>query len=950
MIFKAGVSLNWVVDISVKWRDAWVMASGVVLICRRLFAGICPCTLDLLKLALMASFGGCLGGNSVPQRLDRRRSQSKLIQDLRPVLQPAREGGPERFAVALLWHDKGIARHQFGTFQVVEPAAPAGVQHGAVGAHDEAVAHVRVGVDAGHVEVVTHLAPGAPEDGVVVGHGADGEDEGGAGGHAHAVTVLERQVGQVGRGGAGREFQGDAARGLQALESSDLGLAGLGLCHAELIGGLGVGGGQVGCCGGAFDGQLGFEALDGVVQGDLLLAAGFLAGELGAEDVGLGGHAAGTQEELGQGLTGQDLVDAGGGDFAFHAHQPGLLGHRVADVLSREDGDDVAGLQGEVVGRVVVDHGLAEVEGDQLHRERLGVDALDGGVFPVGLVDDVLHVAGELLGADVAAVGELHQLVLADVVVRGDEGVPVGDELADAHAGGVRVAQGGRDVAAQGDGVGELGRDAKEGDDVAVPEQRAPGLGQVQRGDGARRLGLGGVDAFELGRAGVGGGAGAAAVAKHALQGLALRLQFVDGWRVDRAQHRHAGASRGVDDDVPRQQPDVPVLVAVDDEVVEVQLGDDLAVTAQLDLAHAAVLGRAAAGEDGADQGRQAADGVVAWPARLPDDEDLDAAQLAQGDVEAEVPEHPAHLGAQVGFGVSGLDAGHAHGADAGDVDLPVAVDGGAVVDVDAAPGADVQLVARAEHVVDRHGDAVNGREAAVCPGKVGLAEQRQLLAGGVVDEALELVLLRRFAQYAAQCLAGAFGRPGLARAGRAGVARRVGDGDGASRRRAPARPLAHGAGRPHRRRRRSRPAGGARQANDGRRLGVRQLRGEQQENERAEEGRAHGYLGGAPFGDPELQSNPGVYGPREEGIAHVSIGCKLVLGSGPRAAVCRRSVGQRASSPCGGSDSMPGGALGAGRSANTSSAARVRPMLSSGRPGSPGPVSRSSQPSLARL
>jgi hypothetical protein len=50
------------------------------------------------------------------------------------------------------------------------------------------------------------------------------------------------------------------------------------------------------------------------------------------------------------------------------------------------------------------------------------------------------------------------------------------------------------------------------------------------------------------------------------------------------------GPAAGVDDDVTRLQADVLVLVAVDDEVVEVQLGDDLAVTAQLDLAHAAVL------------------------------------------------------------------------------------------------------------------------------------------------------------------------------------------------------------------------------------------------------------------------------------------------------------------------------------------------------------------------
>src|SRR5205823_13609213 len=96
---------------------------------------------------------------------------------------------------------------------------------------------------------------------------------------------------------------------------------------------------------------------------------------------------------------------------------------------------------------------------------------------------------------------------------------------------------------------------------------------------------------------------------------------------------------------------------------------------------------------------------VDAGPQRRSDHEHVEAAQMAEADVEIEVGEHAANLRAQVSLDVGGLHPGNAEAAHLRQIDLPVAVDGGAVVDVDGSPGADDQLVAGPDDVVgrDRH-------------------------------------------------------------------------------------------------------------------------------------------------------------------------------------------------------------------------------------------------------
>ena len=103
-----------------------------------------------------------------------------------------------------------------------------------------------------------------------------------------------------------------------------------------------------------------------------------------------------------------------------------------------------------------------------------------------------------------------------------------------------------------------------------------------------------------------------------------------------------------------------------------------------------------------------------------------------------------ADLRAQVLLEVGGLDAGDVEAAHLGQVEHAVAVDRAAVVDVDRAPGAGHDLVARADRVVGRDRHVVERLEGVGGVGEERRAEDRQQPPGRAFDEALELVRLRR--------------------------------------------------------------------------------------------------------------------------------------------------------------------------------------------------------------
>ena len=336
----------------------------------------------------------------------------------------------------------------------------------------------------------------------------------------------------------------------------------------------------------------------------------------------------------------------------------------------------------------------------------------------------------------------LHQPVLAQVVVTRHQGIAVGDQVADAHAGRMRMTQGVGDIASQGHGVGELGCRRPQGDDIAVSQPGGRGLPQVQPLHLTGRLGSRGVQALQTGVLQVSHGSARASQTQDVACRCTPGCQLEDGRVVHGAQHRYARAGGGEHDHIAALQALVFGEVTLHDEVVQVQLGRHLAGAAQRHAAHAAVRPRATAGKHGVHQGGQAAERIGARPLGLAHHEDLDAAQLPQRDVEVEALEHLADLLAQVPLDFAGAQARHAHHAHARDADLAVAVHHGLQVYVHSTPAPHLQLVARAQGVVSGHGHPVHrsigGR---LGPGtEVGSPEQRQCLTRGRKHETLEFV------------------------------------------------------------------------------------------------------------------------------------------------------------------------------------------------------------------
>ncbi len=340
---------------------------------------------------------------------------------------------------------------------------------------------------------------------------------------------------------------------------------------------------------------------------------------------------------------------------------------------------------------------------------------------------------------------DLHQQVLAPIEIRRDERVAVGNQVANAHPRRVRVTQRLSDVAAQRHGVGELRRDREQRQQVAVTQRFLKAVAvEIEDLDEACGGLLGRVDSFELHAVRIREHRRAARITQHFAQRLVARLQFIDRRRVDRAMHRDPRPGRMEHDDVAGGQLHVLRLVALNQKLVDVELGDDLPVASQSDLAHRSVRPRPAGRHDRRQQRRLARQRIDAGTLRRPDDEYLHRAQLAERHVEVEVGVQAPDLRAQMALEVGGLDAGHREAADARQVQQAVAIDRGAVVDVDRAPCTDQHLVARPDDVVSRHGHIVDRCEAVQRIGKEAGAEVGQQATGRCFDEALELARYRR--------------------------------------------------------------------------------------------------------------------------------------------------------------------------------------------------------------
>jgi hypothetical protein len=139
----------------------------------------------------------------------------------------------------------------------------------------------------------------------------------------------------------------------------------------------------------------------------------------------------------------------------------------------------------------------------------------------------------------------LHEQVLAAVEVRRDQRLAVGDQVADAHAGAVRVAQRLRHMALERHRIGELRRNRQQCQHVAVAQRLAQAVGvETEVLHLPRRAGLRRVDAFELGAAHVRQHRRTAAVAQQVAHGLLARLELVDRRCIGGTGQRHALAHR----------------------------------------------------------------------------------------------------------------------------------------------------------------------------------------------------------------------------------------------------------------------------------------------------------------------------------------------------------------------------------------------------------------------
>src|SRR5215468_5519744 len=97
--------------------------------------------------------------------------------------------------------------------------------------------------------------------------------------------------------------------------------------------------------------------------------------------------------------------------------------------------------------------------------------------------------------------------------------------------------------------------------------------------------------------------------------------------------------------------------------------------------------------------------------ASLPNYEDLNRAQLSNIYTEVEVAEELAYCALEIRLKLLVLQASHADGTHARDVDVAIAIDYGAVVDIDRAPRADQKFVTGSDYVGGGNGHAVDWRK-----------------------------------------------------------------------------------------------------------------------------------------------------------------------------------------------------------------------------------------------
>ena len=136
---------------------------------------------------------------------------------------------------------------------------------------------------------------------------------------------------------------------------------------------------------------------------------------------------------------------------------------RYAQVVLAQNGDHIARVKGQVVGRVALQHGFAQVERNKRIAEFLFVQPFDYGVVPIDLVHHVAQAPGYVAARALGGIGVLHQQVFAAVVVAGNQCITLRNQVQNLHAFKPAVPQGCSHRALQGDGIAKGRADAQQG-------------------------------------------------------------------------------------------------------------------------------------------------------------------------------------------------------------------------------------------------------------------------------------------------------------------------------------------------------------------------------------------------------------------------------------------------------------------------------------------------------
>ena len=317
------------------------------------------------------------------------------------------------------------------------------------------------------------------------------------------------------------------------------------------------------------------------------------------------------------------------------------------------------------------------------------------------------------------------------------------DNVGKARAGGEVIAAGMRDFAADRN-QNRLLRDRQRDPDARKHADHVAALGDA----GARFVGR---NFAPAGRAAdhavehhqptaVGHRVDAACI-EHRVGQLLARGELVDTLTVDAADDGDLLARRRDVDHVAVLQHRIAGLVAAQQQVVEVEIGDQATVAAQLHRAEAAAGRRPSGGEHGIDQGRQAAHRVRSGPRGESGDVDGDAVQARYRHLEVEVAVLARNLARDHVVKVAVAYPAHGDGANLRHEDAPVVADpephaGG----LDRAGKAEGQLVAGIDPVVWRDRGGRRRGEIARPRNKQFGAEAPQGFAGDLRDVRLELV------------------------------------------------------------------------------------------------------------------------------------------------------------------------------------------------------------------